>query len=84
MVEGGKTPLVPFDELQRMGAALVDYGPLTLLAASAAIARVLKVLKEDGVTTRVLDDLISFQEMNQLTGLPRYRDMEVRYGARTG
>ena len=80
MVEGGKTPLVPVDELQKMGAALVDYGPLTLLAASAAIAKVLKVLKEDGITTRVLDELISFQEMNQLTGLPKYRDMEVRYG----
>lgn len=82
MVEGGKTPLVPTDELQKMGAALVDYGPLTLLAASAAIARVLKVLKEDGITTRVLGDLISFQEMNQLTGLPKYRDMEVQYGGK--
>jgi methylisocitrate lyase len=80
LVEGGKTPLIPIPELQDMGAALVDYGPLVLFAASAAIRRALAVLKRDGTTEGHLSELMAFSELNQLNGIDRYRAMEARYG----
>lgn len=62
MVEGGRTPLIPTDRLQEMGAALVDYGPLVLFAAAAGIRDALEVLRRDGTTTAHLDKLMRFSD----------------------
>lgn len=79
MVEGGKTPLVPVARLQEMGAALVDYGPLVLFAAAAGIDRALDVLKRDGTTEAHLGELMTFQELNQLSRIDEYREREGKY-----
>jgi 2-methylisocitrate lyase-like PEP mutase family enzyme len=83
LVEGGKTPLIPIPQLQKMGAAVVDYGPLVLFAASAGIRRALDVLKRDGTTEAHLGELMTFSELNQLNRIDAYRDMETRYGTKT-
>lgn len=83
MVEGGKTPLIPIPKLQKMGAALVDYGPLVLFAAAAGIRRALEVLKRDGTTAAHLDELMSFTALNQLNRIDDYRAREARYGEKT-
>ncbi len=80
MVEGGKTPLIPIPELQEMGAALVDYGPLVLFAAAAGICRALEVLKRDGTTAAHLGELMSFTALNQLNRIDEYRARETQYG----
>lgn len=82
MVEGGKTPLIPVAELQEMGAAVVDYGPLVLFAAAAGIRRALEVLKRDGTTAAHLGELMSFTALNQLNRIDEYRAMEARYGTK--
>lgn len=69
MVEGGRTPLIPVDRLQELGAALVDYGPLVLFAAAAGIAEALDVLRRDGTTAAHLDRLTTFADFNRLTRL---------------
>jgi methylisocitrate lyase len=80
LVEGGKTPLIPIPQLQEMGAALVDYGPLVLYAAAAGITRALDVLKRDGTTEAHLGELMTFSELNQLNRIDEYQAMEARYG----
>lgn len=80
LVEGGKTPLIPIPQLQEMGAAVVDYGPLLLFAATAGISRALEVLKRDGTTEAHLGELMTFSELNQLNRIDEYREMEARYG----
>jgi 2,3-dimethylmalate lyase len=84
MVEGGRTPLIPVPQLQKMGAALVDYGPLVLFAASAGIRRALNVLKRDGTTEAHLGELMTFSELNQLNRIDEFRVMETRYGVKAG
>jgi len=80
LVEGGRTPLIPIPQLQEMGAAVVDYGPLVLYAAAAGITRALEVLKRDGTTEAHLGELMTFSELNQLNRIDEYRAMEARYG----
>jgi 2-methylisocitrate lyase-like PEP mutase family enzyme len=80
LVEGGKTPLIPIPQLQEMGAAVVDYGPLVLFAATAGISRALDVLKRDGTTEAHLSELMTFAELNQLNRIDDYQAMEARYG----
>ena len=82
MVEGGRTPLIPVKQLQQMGAAIVDYGPLVLFAAAEGIRRALDVLKRDGTTEAHLSELMTFAALNQLNNIDDYRAMEVRYGVK--
>lgn len=85
MVEGGKTPLIPIAELEEMGAALVDYGPLVLFAAAAGIRRALAVLRRDGTTAAHLAELMPFQELNRVNRLDEYLARGQRYaGGSTG
>ncbi len=79
MVEGGKTPLISNQELQSFGFKLVAY-PITLLLASlTAMKRALTVLKEKGTTKGLVEEMISFKELDELIGFPEVRAWEARY-----
>ncbi len=79
MVEGGKTELVPADELAALGYALVLY-PNTLIRRFAhAAAEVLGVLRRDGTTAGELDRMIDFAALNRLTRLDELAELERRY-----
>src|SRR6201997_4321868 len=77
--EGGKTPMLPASELEAMGVRLGIYPSQTHRAAIRAAQRVLKVLKEDGHTTRVEPDLATFQEREAAVGTDKWRALEERY-----
>lgn len=77
--EGGKTPMVPAAELERMGFRLGIYPSQTHRAAIRAAQRVLRVLKEDGDTTRAEADLASFQEREEAVGTAGWRALEEKY-----
>jgi 2,3-dimethylmalate lyase len=79
MVEGGRTPQLPFD-------ALVDLGFKIVLYPTAGIRSVMKTLKllyqdllEAGSTADLLDRLVGFDERNEVTGLAFFETLEDRY-----
>ncbi len=77
--EGGKTPMLPANELEAMGFRLGIYPSQTHRAAIRAAQRVLKALKEDGHTTRIEPDLATFQEREDAVGTADWRTLEEKY-----
>ena len=79
MVEGGKTPLMSKQELQDMGYKLLAY-PLTLLMVSiAAMQKSLSSWRQNDSTKQLVDQMISFDEMDGLMRFPEARQWEARY-----
>jgi methylisocitrate lyase len=80
MVEGGRTPLVPAEELGRMGYKIVIWPDTTLAAAAFAMSEALDVLKAEGTTASILDRLLHFQKMRNLLRFEDYRRLDQRFG----
>ena len=69
MIEGGKTPVLPKEDLAEMGFQLILY-PLTgLYAAAASMRDYYKKLKNDGTTLGKEAGLMQFAEFNDLIGV---------------
>ena len=77
MVEGGgKTPILPLQELKEMGYKLVIYPVSAHMAAIKAMQEVLAVLKQDGTTVRFASQMVPFQEMFEVVGRSKFRALE--------
>ncbi len=79
MVEGGKTPLLTATELNEMGFKLVAFAVSCLLAATKAMQRAMKVLREEGSTQAIVADMMNFGDFNDLIGFPEVRSFETKY-----
>jgi 2,3-dimethylmalate lyase len=79
--EGGKTPPIGLDRLRELGYRIVIFPISTLLAATAAMRRVLQEIAEAGTPAAVLDGLPSFGEFLDFIGLPEVRAAEQRYAS---
>ena len=77
--EGGKTPPVTLSRLRELGYRIVIFPISTLLAATAAMRRVLQEIAQAGTPAAVLGDLPSFGEFVDFIGLPEVRVAEQRY-----
>jgi carboxyvinyl-carboxyphosphonate phosphorylmutase len=80
--EGGKTPPVSLDRLAELGYRIVIFPIGTLLAATAAMRRILKEIATAGTPAAVLGELPTFGEFTDFIGLPEVRDIEQHYIAR--
>jgi methylisocitrate lyase len=69
MVEQGKTPILPAQELYDMGYTLIAVPVAGLLATSNAMAHMLRNLREQGSTLATQKDMLTFQELNGILGL---------------
>ena len=79
IVEGGKTPIVPAKELEKMGYKIVAYAITTLLVAAKAVQRAMKILKEEGTSEGLLNDMMGFEEFNNFIGFSELRAFENKY-----
>ena len=79
MVPGGKTPILPPQQLQSIGYKLALYPVVLMSSAIAAMQAALAALKPDGKAP--LPPSISFAELQQLVGFPDYWQRETRYKA---
>ena len=79
MLDFGKTPLIPLDELRALGVARVSFPLTTLFAAAYNVLGALEHLKEHGIMVGYHDRMMSFTEFTDRLGLPRIREMEQRY-----
>ena len=69
MVEGGKTPLTPADELAGLGFKLVIYPGAMVRVISFAAQAYLRELREKGTTAGMLDRMNQFDQIMDIVGL---------------
>lgn len=79
MVPGGKTPILPPQDLQSIGYKLALYPVVLMSSAITAMQAALAALQPDGKVP--LPPSISFAELQQLVGFPDYWQRETRYKA---
>lgn len=68
MVEGGRTPVLTFEQLQSIGYGLAIFPATAFLAAGAAMQSVYQTLLTDKSSTHVTQPLYDFQAFSQLMG----------------
>ena len=81
MIEGGRTPIPTFDELEQLGFAIALYPLGPLYAAARAVKSYLQALKAAGSPAGKIGEMITFDEFNQIVGLPEYHELETRFKA---
>ena len=82
MVEGGgKTPILPLQELKEMGYKMVIYPVSAHMAAIKAMQEVLAILKQDGTTARFASQMVPFQEMFEVVGRSKFTALEKKYAS---
>lgn len=69
MIEGGKTPLLPLEELRELGFISVGYVLSGIFAAAKAIKETYLELRARGTTMHMLDKLMQFDEFTRVVGL---------------
>lgn len=77
MVEGGRSPFLSAQELQKIGYSLVLYPVSTLYAAAKGVYDLLTALKETGTTEGFTDRMMGFMEFNNFIGLSEIQRIEV-------
>jgi len=79
MLDGGRTPLVTFKQLEEMGYARCSVPVMTIYAAAKGVADAVSRLMQDGTNANLQDNLISFSDFNKLIGLEEIRGLEERF-----
>ena len=77
MIDGGRTPILPIDELGDIGYRLAAYPLVLLSAAIAAMQRTLDALRPGARAARTAD--LTFEQLQAAVGFPAYWDAEERY-----
>jgi len=79
MVEGGRTPLLPNDELESLGFDLVIYPTASTYMTSKAMLDLMANLMQQGTTKGMMDKMVTFSEFNELIGLPGINELGRKY-----
>lgn len=80
MIEGGKTPILPTDQLADMGFQLILYPLCGLYSAAKAVEAVFQKLHRDATTLGGEDGLMEFATFNQLIRVEEKYAMAKRFG----
>jgi 2-methylisocitrate lyase-like PEP mutase family enzyme len=80
MIRGGKTPVLPRDDLAALGFHLILYPLDGLFSAAKVIQQMYTSLKDRGTTLDEEDRLMSFAEFNDLIGVQAKYHMAERFG----
>jgi len=80
MIEGGKTPVLPKDELESLGFQLILYPLAGLFSAAKMIEHMYTKLRDDGTTIGEEHKLIAFAEFNDLIGVDEKYKLAERFG----
>jgi methylisocitrate lyase len=84
MIEGGRTPVLPKDQMAELGFQLILY-PLTgLFAAAHALEAMYRKLRADGTTLGAEGRLMSFAAFNELIGADERYALAERFGVGSG
>src|SRR5690606_25751473 len=76
VVFGGRTPMLPIEQLRAQGFAIVLYANAALQAAIKAVYEVLGHLHRTGSLAGVEERLASFEERQRLVGKDAFDELE--------
>jgi 2-methylisocitrate lyase-like PEP mutase family enzyme len=79
MVEGGKTPVTPADELGRTGFRIVIFPGGTARAVAHALQRYYGSLKQHQTSAPERERMLDFDELNALIGTPELLQQAAAY-----
>jgi len=79
IVEGGATPQLPARELADLGFSIVLYANAALRGAVRGMQVVLEELRRTGSTAGALEQMIGWQERQELVGKPFFDELSERY-----
>lgn len=79
MLDGGRTPIVTFKELEEMGYSRCSVPVMTTYAAAKGVEQALEQMMADGNNQNLDDKITPFQEFNKLIGLPKIREIEEQF-----
>jgi len=79
MVEGGKTPILDARELGELGFKIAVFPLAALFSATRAIESCFAYLRKHG-TTAGYGDMLSFKDFEEIIDVPKYREMEKKFG----
>jgi len=79
LIEGGRTPLVTYQEAEALGFKYIALALTALSAAAKGMYDVMRRVREEGISNAYLDRLFTMQEFAQVVHLERFRRMEDRY-----
>lgn len=81
MTEGGKTPLFSADEFEEFGFDIVLYPATGFKAAAKALRDVYEEIADTGTQQGVMEQLVTWQGRNEITGLDEITDLEREYAS---
>jgi len=81
MIEGGRTPVLPRDELARLVFHLILYPLAGLFSAAQSLAAMYAKLRHEGTSIGAEEPRMSFEEFNALIGVEEKYRLAERFGA---
>ncbi len=78
MVNGGRTPMLPADQLKALGFSIAIYPAVGFLSAGEALRRAYTDLQQNGTSTAAVP-MYSFAEFSKLIGFEDVWEFERRY-----
>ena len=78
LIEGGKTPSLPKEELESLGFRIILY-PLTSIFATAHSMRALASHIKSNSTTNGYKDMLSFHEFESVVDLQKYQELDAKF-----
>ncbi len=80
-VETGKSPLLSAQELERFGFKIVIFPASALLTAMQSVQQTLNILKQQGTTAHLLENMTSLQDCFEAVGLSDMLADDARFAA---
>ena len=81
IVIGGKTPMLPLEELKALGFSIVLYANAVLQVTISAVQAMLDQLRREGSLAGYETRLASFEERQRVVGKPFFDALEKRYAS---
>lgn len=79
MLDGGRTPIVTFKELEEMGYSRCSVPVMPVYAAAMGMKKALEKMMADGHNQNLDDLIIPFTEFNKIIGLQEIHELEERF-----
>jgi 2-methylisocitrate lyase-like PEP mutase family enzyme len=78
MVEGGKTPIANAAQLEAMGYRVALFANTALRTAVYAVQHAMRVLYEEGGSSSLEGQMVSWEDRQRLIGLSQMQELEAR------
>lgn len=81
MATGGKTPILPADELEDMGYDIALYAAESIRGAMKTFERIFDSILENGSQEEIAAEIATFEERNEILGLDKWMRYEQEFAA---